>query len=533
MDTLDTLVRAVGWTLIHSLWIGAVIGAVYAVAVAGWRARAPHRVYDFGIVGLGVLALSLIAVFVREWSLASESAYAAAVAQAALALPQPGVIHSVATEAIGVPTWAALVDAALPWLVAGWALAVLLLAGSVARSHLALRRLVTAGVALPELAQPVLALAQQFGVRRGIAVVSSACAKVPFVIGHFAPVIVLPLSIATGMPWPQLRLILAHEIAHLRRADYLVNWLQLALEVLLFFHPVVRWLSEDLRRVREDCCDDLVIHIAGGRADYARALLSLEEFRQEAPRLAPSAAAGALLWRVQRIAGRTPPSRVMAQRLLTPLAVVSLAVILLASGQVSVPGGRAEVSVPRDSLVSFYAPQTDAQLAAAELRLAPALTRPTVAVDAPAPLPLAPLPSVGERRVATMSVGALTPALNLPAPRLLETVESARDPMTPLFQRAPVYPESERMRGRRVTVEVSYLLDANGRVVDMLAEDPPARAYAFVAEAKRALVDWRYSPEAARLQAGQRLSQRFAFRLGDAEVEESCRYLTGTRICRK
>lgn len=535
MDVLDTLVRAVGWTLIHSLWIGSVIGAVYAVAVNRWRASAPHRAHDFGIVGLIVLALSLVAVFVREWVLAGEAAYTAAVAQATLALPQPGIIQNSVVSTSGEASWATAIDASLPWLVAAWALAVLLLAGSVARSHLALRRLVTAGVALPELAQPVLELAQQFGVRRGIAVVSSACAKVPFVIGHFAPVIVLPLTIATGMPWPQLRLILAHEIAHLRRADYLINWLQIALEVLLFFHPVVRWVSADLRRVREDCCDDLVIQIAGGRADYARALLSLEEFRQEAPRLAPSAAAGALLWRVQRIAGRTPASRAVVQRLLTPLAVVSFAALLLATGSVQAPGGRSEVAVPRNTLVAYTAPLMQALLSPAELSASLPAAAPGIAIEPAFDLPAARLPALALALADTPAPMTVnwSPTLSLPAPRLLPAVESAIDPMTPLYQRAPMYPESERLRGRRVTVEVSYLLDADGRVVDMLAEDPPPRASAFIAEAKRALVDWRYSPDAARRHAGQRLSQRFAFRLGDTEVEENCRYLTGTRICRK
>lgn len=533
MDTLDTLVRAVGWTLIHSLWIGSVIGAVYAVAVNRWRAGAPHRAHDFGIVGLIVLALSLVAVFLREWALAGEAAYVAAVTQATLDLPQPGIIQSSVVSTGGEASWATAIDASLPWLVAVWAVAVLLLASSVARSHLALRRLVTAGVALPELAQPVIELAQQFGVRRGIAVVSSACAKVPFVIGHFTPVIVLPLTIATGMPWPQLRLILAHEIAHLRRADYLINWLQIALEVLLFFHPVVRWVSADLRRVREDCCDDLVIQIAGGRADYARALLSLEEFRQEVPRLAPSAAAGVLLWRVQRIAGRTPASRAVVQRLLTPLAVLSFAALLLATGSVQVPGGRSEVAVPRDTLVAYTAPLMQALLSPAEWRASLPASAPGIATEAAFDLPAAQLPALALAESPAPMAVTWTPTVRLPAPRLLPAVESTSDLMTPLHQRAPMYPDSERLRGRRVTVEISYLLDADGRVVDMLAVDPPARASAFVAEAKRALVDWRYSPDAARRQAGQRLSQRFAFRVGDTEVEENCRYLTGTRICRK
>lgn len=294
MDALSVAINAIGWTLIHSLWLGALAAAAYALPAGRLRNQAPQLAYGWGLVCLLVLVLSLGMIFIQEFDRLKDSADAQAIARAYAALPvETGTVSSSVPVSAAAPSSLAHgIEKILPLLVLAWALAVAVIGAGLVRSQLALRRLVTAGVALPNLAQPVIELAERFGVNRPIAVVSSALARAPFVIGHFAPVIVLPLTVATGMPWPQLRLILAHEIAHLRRADYLINWLQIALEVLLFFHPAVRWLSEELRRLREACCDDMVVAFAGGRGDYTRALLALEEYRHDAPLLAPSAVAG-------------------------------------------------------------------------------------------------------------------------------------------------------------------------------------------------------------------------------------------------
>lgn len=538
MNTLDVLIHALGWTLIHSIWMAALVGAGYQLFAGPWRSQAPQRAYAVGLAGLLALSAGLMLMFARQWSLATAALAERAIERATALLPHSGMapMSSVdaAASAAGVGT---VIDASLPWLVLLWALAVLALASGVVRSQWALRRLVAASVPLAELAAPVWELAQQFGVRRTVSVVSSACARVPFVIGHFAPVIVLPVTIATGMPWPQLRLILAHEIAHLRRADYLVNWLQLALEVLLFFHPVVRWLSEDMRRLREACCDDLVLSTAGGHADYARALLSLEEFRQDAPRLALSAAGGALLWRVQRIAGRTPPARLLGQRLLATAAILTFALGLLSGVNLRVHPLAQNVDVPRASLIeSLLQRSPAAALAVVDWRLDTLASPEVPPVIAPVadsvvvadPIPLNPLPAV----LAPVDSGTLDP-VRVVALQPEAAAADLNDSLAPLYRRAPTYPDSERLRGRRVTIEMSYRLDSDGHVVDMQAESPPPRASAFVAEARNALSDWRFTPAAAEHYAGQRLTQRFAFRIGEAERVERCLFMTGTRICRK
>ena len=103
----------------------------------------------------------------------------------------------------------------------------------------------------------------------------------------------------------QLEAVLAHELAHVRRYDYLVNVLQMVVETLLFYHPVVWWTSGQIRRERELCCDDLAVRACGDALCYAHALTTLEKLRLTTPSLAMASTGGPLLFRIQRVLGAT------------------------------------------------------------------------------------------------------------------------------------------------------------------------------------------------------------------------------------
>ncbi len=542
MDTLELLINAVGWTLIHSIWLGALAAAAYAVPAARLRNHAPQTAYAWGLGCLLALVLALTATFAHELDSVRSHADAAAIAAAHAALPVAGsALDNAATTVVATPSVVRLIEPLLPLLVLLWALAVIAIGGGLLRSQLALRRLITAGVGVPGLAAPVVELARHFGVSRPIAVVSSAVARVPFVIGHFAPVIVLPLSVATGMPWPQLKLILAHEIAHLRRADYLVNWLQIALEVLLFFHPGVRWLSEELRRLREACCDDMVVAYAGGRADYTRALLSLEEFRHDAPLLAPSAVAGGLLWRVQRIAGRTSNDRGALQKVVLPALFIGVLVSVIGGGLQIQPGaGPRDLSLPQAQLFAYSPPAASPlpndtwQLRLpplGDVRAAPPATPSPTAARVPAPASadktierLPPIASAVNAAAAEVARPALSPATVL--------LPGASEP-EPQYRVKPTFPRGARLDGKTLTIELEYRLAADGAVTDIATLKAPAGADAFIASAQASLAQWRYTTDVATQLAGESLRHRFEFRDQSAAADEpeGCSMVTGTRIC--
>ena len=149
-------------------------------------------------------------------------------------------------------------------------------------------------------------LSRRLHISRAITLLESTLVDVPTVIGWLKPVVLLPASAVAALSPQQLEAILAHELAHIRRHDYLVNLLQTLVETLLFYHPAVWWLSRRIRIERENCCDDLAVSLCGDPVAYASALADLESLRSEtAPthHIAMAATGGSLLHRIRRLLG--------------------------------------------------------------------------------------------------------------------------------------------------------------------------------------------------------------------------------------
>ena len=198
----------------------------------------------------------------------------------------------------------------LPWMVGTWALGVGCLSLRLAWGWHVVRKLRVGGTeTLDEhWLERFDRLRQSLGVAFPVRLLCSASATVPMVIGWLKPVVLVPAGLLTGLSTEQLEALLAHELAHIRRHDYLVNLLQNAVETLLFYHPAVWWVSGQIRKEREHCCDDLAA-ACGGALEYARALTALAELRQSSPALGLAANGGSLLARIRRLAGINPPAR--------------------------------------------------------------------------------------------------------------------------------------------------------------------------------------------------------------------------------
>jgi beta-lactamase regulating signal transducer with metallopeptidase domain len=198
--------------------------------------------------------------------------------------------------------WRAASDA-LPAVVTLWLAGVTVLSLRLIVQWLRARRLATEN-AQPA-CEPWLAMAHRLsralGVRHAVRLLESTAVQVPAVVGLLRPVILLPANTLTGLLPGQLEMILAHELAHIRRHDFLANLLQAAVETLLFYHPAVWWISNQVRIERENCCDDLAVSVCGNPIQYARALARLEELRAEPLPFALSARGGSLLHRIRRV----------------------------------------------------------------------------------------------------------------------------------------------------------------------------------------------------------------------------------------
>src|SRR5207249_1797260 len=196
-------------------------------------------------------------------------------------------------------------EPALPWVVFVWFAGVVALSLRLTSGWLVTRQLGRVGTStVPDACREAVArLAGRLRISRPVRVLESAVVQVPAVIGWLRPVILLPVSALTGLTPLQLDALLAHELAHVRRYDYLVNLIQAVIETLLFYHPAVWWVSQQVREEREHCCDDLAVAACGDAHFYATALLGMERLRVTPPAFALAAAGrgGSLMGRIRRL----------------------------------------------------------------------------------------------------------------------------------------------------------------------------------------------------------------------------------------
>src|ERR1035437_1915338 len=144
-------------------------------------------------------------------------------------------------------------------------------------------------------------LATRVRVSRPVSLLESCLAEVPVVIGYVRPVILMPVGLLAGLPAAQVESILLHELAHIRRHDYLVNLWQIVVEGLMFYHPAAWWISGVIRAERENCCDDMVVATQGDAFAYAAALTALEHNRGAVREAVLAATGGSLVKRVRRL----------------------------------------------------------------------------------------------------------------------------------------------------------------------------------------------------------------------------------------
>jgi beta-lactamase regulating signal transducer with metallopeptidase domain len=296
------LTERLGWTLVHFLWQGLLVAALYALtrALASGRMSARGR---YAIACAALLAMTA-APGITYWWLGT-SGHAAPIGD----LAGPGarqVASGVAYSPVTDPWQQAMPPIVMAWFVGAAGCSLRLLMGFI--SVAALRRSPHAPVRT-EWQQVLDRLIERMQVSRLVRLLPTDRVDSPSVIGWLRPVILAPVGVLTGLAPQQVEALLAHELAHVRRHDYLVNVLQGIAESLLFYHPAVWWISNQIRTEREHCCDDLAVEASGDVLVYARALAALESMRPAHFKAALSANDGSLLRRIQRLADPVAANR--------------------------------------------------------------------------------------------------------------------------------------------------------------------------------------------------------------------------------
>ncbi|HZD50420.1 MAG TPA: M56 family metallopeptidase [Silvibacterium sp.] len=336
--------EAIGWTLIHFCWQAAVIALLYWLADAVLSKSRSHIRYVAALAALFTMLAAATATLIYEraasshdWAANSRShdddqrsgprvsGNAATAADPAMTAPDPGVPILVAFH----DAVQARVRGAMPWLDAMWLLGVLCLSARTIGGWWLIQRLRrTSMTSVPShVRDSFMRLAKRIGIDRPIDLRISARISSPLAMGVLKSIVLLPASALTSLSPEQLEVVLAHELAHIRRADYLWNILQTTIETLFFFHPAVWWVGKNLSRQRELCCDDAALECCTDPVTYATALLRLEEERSSRLHLAMALDGherGGLRARIARILGETPE----ASRDVVPFSLIGACAML-------------------------------------------------------------------------------------------------------------------------------------------------------------------------------------------------------------
>lgn len=347
----QTTFHALGWALVHSLWQGALVALAYSCFASLTRNSAAHVRYVAACAAMGLMLLLPAATATRALNspqinfahanVSSGNPSADSAQDNPLAKDERDAAESPGLRARGEVAsspsatfrrWAGgRLTTLVPHLPFFWLAGVLLLSMRFAGGCFAVRRLRrSARPVAAELQQVLSRLSQRLRVPRAVRLCQSVAVEVPTVLGHLRPVILLPASVLTGLSPQQLEAVLAHELAHVRRYDYLVNLLQTAVETLLFYHPAAWWLSRRARAEREHACDDAAVEATGDALIYARALTRLEQLRQRrghAPALVMAANGGSLMQRIQRLVSNNPKAHSRS-----PLVVASALLVIFTCG---------------------------------------------------------------------------------------------------------------------------------------------------------------------------------------------------------
>lgn len=295
---------ALGWTLIHSIWQGFAILLVFGILY--YVVKPSVTRYRLGIGALTLQFVAAIATFFTIYQPVSTSPVLPNnQALGNFFLNNPNLIFTpkklTALQQIEFFLQNNLEAFVMIWLVGTTLLLLRLLIGFTHVQNLRVQQVKPISAEIQALMNKLLAKTQMPAT---IKLLESARATVPMTIGWIKPVVLLPVGMASGLTIKQLEAILAHELAHIKRYDYLVNIFQNFIEILFFFHPATWFISGKVRDERENCCDDFAVEICGDSLVLAKALTQVASYQQQ-PRLAMAFGAKrqTFMDRIKRIIG--------------------------------------------------------------------------------------------------------------------------------------------------------------------------------------------------------------------------------------
>ena len=305
-ELFGTAAASLAWALIDFLWQGLLVGWACALLLALMRKSRPQARYLVACGALLLCAALPLAGMVARMADAGAAGSALPVVAGSTVANAVSALPVVAIDAGRFAGWEAALQERLPLVVLFWALGAGLLALRMALGLAWVRRRSRPGQYRldPAWQARLDRMARGMGIARRVTLGLVDDLASPVTAGWWRPVVLVPAALVSGMPPQLLEALLAHELAHVRRCDYLVNLIQSAIEILLFYHPAVWWLSNRIREEREQIADDVAASTLGEPRRLALALSELDLFQftpQLNPSIAPAAHGGNLMSRIKRL----------------------------------------------------------------------------------------------------------------------------------------------------------------------------------------------------------------------------------------
>jgi beta-lactamase regulating signal transducer with metallopeptidase domain len=354
--------HALGATLFHSLWLGVILALLAGLVMFTTRKASATWRYNLLTVCLALFVIAIGFTFYQELQKPVSYGQSQAVHETGINLPNAIADQQAVTNVqhdmySGLNRLLSLWNAYAYQIVLVWFLiicgkSIQLIVGLNGVYHLRNHKTYAAGKKWDEKLNE---LAQKLGLTQQVKVMQSGIAQVPMVVGHFKPLILIPLGLLNGLSTAEVESIFSHELAHIKRKDYLVNLLQSFIEIVFFFNPAVLWVSQLIKTEREHCCDDLAIVCVNDRKNYIQALIVCQEFKQRAPAyaMAMSGNKGSLLHRASRMLFNTNSTLNKMEKTILTIAMVSVVVCTAAFKSV----GNAKTATKKEISTSILALQ--------------------------------------------------------------------------------------------------------------------------------------------------------------------------------
>lgn len=447
------LIRAFGWTLLHSFWQAFFVFACLRIVLRLWPQASAAIKYHLSFLSLAGISGWFMATLFAQLSALREAQMQQTITLQLDPAVMARAMQQAPVKSNGLQMMMPGMESYFPILVAVYIIGVTIMTIKLCLDLSQLRHMRRQGV-MPMgtvWERHLKDLGKRMGITKKVQLFISETLQVPVMIGFLKPVILLPAAMVNNLSPEQLEAILLHELAHIKRNDYLLNIFQSIVETILFFNPFVWWISRNIRLEREHCCDDLVIAGTVQPMHYAKALVALEEYRITANPMAMAAAHDKhfLLHRIKRIMEMKTKNLNYSQRF--------LALLIIVTGLVSIAWlnpGRKNEKKEKERSVSAKVRSLFSDTVPPKAPIAPGVTpappappvAPPADITAPDAPPAPPVPPVATP-LPFPAAAPLPPAPPFPSPAAAPYPAATPQPPTP-----PTPPDWVNFGGKDVSV---------------------------------------------------------------------------------